>query len=271
MPFNGTGNFTLSQPAFSPGTTISSASVNSDLSDIATNGLSKCVTVDGQNTITGQLKFPNGTAAAPSFTFASDLTTGMFYIGANHLGFSAGGTQIVGFNGGNLGTGQNGNVIEVNTSSGIAYPCPVGSVLDFAGPNAPSGWLFCYGQVFNVSSYPELYVSLGSTNTYGGNGTTPFGIPDCRGRLSAGKDNMGGSAANRITAAVGNFDGTVLGGVGGQQNKVIANGNLPANIPYSDTGHFHTQFGRSLSSAGKLVQIGGSTNAQEDNQNGDFN
>lgn len=204
------------------------------------------VSADGQTTITGQLKFPNGSAAAPSHTFSSDLTTGMYYVGTKHLGFTAGGTEIVAFNANNQGSGQSGNVIEINTSTGTIYPNPVGSVIDFAGPTAPAGWLLCYGQVVNTSDYPELYVALGSTNTYGGNGTTTFGIPDCRGRASFGKDNMGGSAANRITVAGGNFDGTVLGGTGGQQNFVIAQAYLPnvnftvSGITLSDPGHTHT-------------------------------
>ncbi len=224
MPRNGNGSYVLPNPAFTPGSTISSAAVNGDLSDVAT-ALTGSVSADGQTTITGPLKFPTGTAAAPAFTFASDLTTGMYYVGTKKLGFSAGGTAAIFIDQNNVGSGQSGNQLYF---ANTAILNPVGMVTDFAGPTAPAGWLLCFGQVVNVSSYPELYVALGSTNTYGGNGTTTFGIPDCRGRATYGKDNMGGSTASRITVAGGNFDATVLGGTGGAQNSTLTTGMLPS-------------------------------------------
>ncbi len=51
-----------------------------------------------------------------------------------------------------------------------------------------------------------------------GNGTTTAALPDSRGRVSVGRDNMGGTAANRLTASgTGNpaLDGTRLGAAGG--------------------------------------------------------
>lgn len=237
MPRNGTGTFTLSQPAFVPGTTISSTSVNSDLSDIA-SGLTGSISADGQTTITGQLKFPSGTNAAPGIAFASALDTGVFFLSTKIIGITVGGTTSLFLDQNKVGTGQTGNQIYYGNA---AILNPVGMVSDFAGSTAPTGWLLCFGQILTFVAYPELAALL--TNTYGGDGVTTFGVPDCRGRVSAGKDDMGGSAASRITVAGGNFNGTTLGGTGGQQNKVIANGNLPASIPFTDTGHIHTQFG----------------------------
>lgn len=187
------------------------------------------MTIDGQNIITGQLKFPNGSAAAPSIAFASDLTTGMYYLGSKHIGFSTGGSEIVGFNGNNLGSGQSGNVLEINTPSGLISPNPVGMITDYGGGTAPPGWLFCYGQSLLVASYPELFVAI--SNTYGGDGISTFFTPDCRGRVSYGKDNMGGTPANRITVAGGNFDGTVLGNAGGGQNQTLTTAQLPVVTP----------------------------------------
>lgn len=75
MPFNGSGVFTLAQPPFAPNTTIASAPMNSDLSDIAT-GLSGVVTRNGQSPLTanmpaGGYKITNlasGAAATDSIT-----------------------------------------------------------------------------------------------------------------------------------------------------------------------------------------------------------
>lgn len=62
-----------------------------------------------------------------------------------------------------------------------------------------------------------LFDALGTT--YGvGDGSTTFNLPDMRGRTVFGVDNMGGSAANRITNAVCGITGTTLGAVGGDQN-----------------------------------------------------
>lgn len=218
MPFNGSGTFSLAQPAFVPGTTISSTAVNSDLSDIAANGLSKCLTIDGQNAPTGQISFINGTAAAPAITFTSDKTTGIYYPGAQQLGLAAGGVGGIIVNTANVGTGQNGNIL---TYANGAFPTPVGIISDFAGTVAPTGWFLCFGQAFAAASYPELAQVIGTT--YGGSSSNPL-VPDLRGRITPGVDNMGGVAANRIGTIVtdsGTIVGTTQGSTGGSATHVL--------------------------------------------------
>jgi microcystin-dependent protein len=56
----------------------------------------------------------------------------------------------------------------------------VGEIRPFAGNFAPVGWHFCDGSLLDISSYAVLYNLVGTT--YGGNGTTTFGLPDLRGR-----------------------------------------------------------------------------------------
>lgn len=41
----------------------------------------------------GTYKGPDGTAAAPAYTFGLDTDTGLYRVGANALGFTAGGTK----------------------------------------------------------------------------------------------------------------------------------------------------------------------------------
>lgn len=73
-----------------------------------------------------------------------------------------------------------------------------GTVLPFAGSTAPDGWLLCYGQAVSRTTYAVLFAVIGTT--YGiGDGSTTFNVPDLRGRVAAGKDDMGGSAAGVIT------------------------------------------------------------------------
>lgn len=226
MPRNGSGTFSLAKPPFVPGTTISSSDVNSDFSDIAT-GLTNSIATDGQTPITGQLKFPSGTALAPSHTFESALDTGMYFPTTGMLGFSAAGTAAVIFDNTRIGTGQDGAILQYGNGAIVRN---VGEVTSYAGTNAPSGWFLCYGQAVSRTGYPELFFII--STTYGsGDGTTTFNLPDLRGRAEFGKDNMGGSAANRITTAGSGVDGTTLGAAGGVQSFTITTPNLPAYTP----------------------------------------
>ncbi len=123
------------------------------------------------------------------------------------------------------------------------YGIPLGGMMPYIGSSAPSSaFVLPFGQGISRSTYATLFSLVGTT--FGsGDGSTTFNVPDLRDRAIFGLGNMGGSDAGRITAAGGNFDGTVLGNTGGAQNKVIANSNLPADIPVSDSGHTHAPAG----------------------------
>jgi microcystin-dependent protein len=56
----------------------------------------------------------------------------------------------------------------------------LGQIMLFAGNFVPKGYLPCDGSVQPISQYDALYTLLGTT--YGGDGTTTFGMPDLRGR-----------------------------------------------------------------------------------------
>lgn len=103
-----------------------------------------------------------------------------------------------------------------------------GVVLPYAGSSSPSGWLLCYGQSLLRSDYPELFANIGTT--YGSADGTHFNLPDLRGRVTAGKDNMGGSAANRITNAASGITGTTLGAAGGSETHTLTSAQIPAHI-----------------------------------------
>ena len=81
---------------------------------------------------------------------------------------------------------------------------PVGAVIAIMGNSAPANYLACDGQIVNIADYPELAsyfnVQFGSSNYFGGNGTTTFGIPDLRGEFLRGTGtnshtNQGNGAA----------------------------------------------------------------------------
>jgi microcystin-dependent protein len=103
---------------------------------------------------------------------------------------------------------------RVSDKTGVVMP--TGAVIDFAGSAAPTGWLLCYGQAVSRTTYADLFTSI--STTYGtGDGSTTFNLPDIRGRSVAGKDDMGGTSANRLTGLSGGVDGDVLGGSGGAE------------------------------------------------------
>lgn len=121
------------------------------------------------------------------------------------------------------------------------FGVPVGTLLPTFRTTAAAGYLLCYGQDISRTTYSRLWVALGSPNT--GNGTTTFTMPDLRGRTLFGKDDMGGSAASRLTTAAGNLDGATLGAAGGSQSVTLDTTMIPSHPHTSpaltDPGHIH--------------------------------
>lgn len=132
---------------------------------------------------------------------------------------------------------------------------PTASVQAFAGSTAPAGWLLCAGQAVSRSTYADLFAAIGTT--YGaGDGSTTFGLPDLRGRVIAGVDNMGGTAASRLTSAGSGVAGTTLGAAGGAETHTLTTPQMPAHT------HTMTGFtGRNTASGGSemIVSTGGAS------------
>jgi microcystin-dependent protein len=105
---------------------------------------------------------------------------------------------------------------------------PLGAVIDFWGSTVPEGFLLCAGQEISRSTYAALFAVIG-TNAGAGNGTTTFNLPDYRGRIGAGKDDMGGTAASRLTNAASGVSGATLGAAGGSQTVTLTEAQMPAH------------------------------------------
>jgi microcystin-dependent protein len=111
---------------------------------------------------------------------------------------------------------------------------PTGAVSPYAGTTEPTGWLFCRGQEVSRSTYPTLDALITTTygaytNGSGGVGTSHFRLPDLRGRVVAGQDDMGGTSANRLTGLSGGVDGDVLGAAGGAETHTLTEAQLAAH------------------------------------------
>jgi microcystin-dependent protein len=156
-----------------------------------------------------------------------------------------------------------GNAGDVLTSAGAgaepsfqtpASASPAGVVSLYAGSTEPSGWIFCGGQDVSRVTYSDLFAAIGTT--YGiGDGSTTFGIPDLRGRVGVGRDDMV-SDANRMTSGGAGIDGNTLGAAGGSETHQLTTSELASHThasgsitATSDGSHNH-QAGSSTSVAG---------------------
>lgn len=107
-----------------------------------------------------------------------------------------------------------------NGLDGAVGALPPGVVMPYAGATEPAGWLLCAGQAVSRTTYGALFAAIGTT--YGtGNGSTTFNLPDLRGRVVAGRDNMGGTAASRLTSTTITSGAETLGNVGGGQTHLL--------------------------------------------------
>lgn len=120
---------------------------------------------------------------------------------------------------------------------------PLGTILPYAGPNPPDGFLFCDGSELERTRYPELYEIIGTR--YNGtetlNGLNTYRIPDLRGRFALGRHNMdnninvptvtGGQVdaggGEPTPARVEGTEATTLASASGQSSVSLTLGNLP--------------------------------------------
>lgn len=63
---------------------------------------------------------------------------------------------------------------------------PPGSIAQFAGAVAPTGWLVCDGSAVSRTTYADLFAAIGTQ--YGtGDGSSTFNLPDGQGRSLVGQ------------------------------------------------------------------------------------
>lgn len=162
---------------------------------------------------------------------------------------------------------------SISNSGVVTVPAivPTGSVTGYAGSSAPSGWLLCDGSQQPVSTYPALDAILGTTygsrtNGSGDAGSTHFRLPDLRGRVVAGRDNMGGTAASRLTSTVLSAS-NALGATGGAQTHILTSSQIPAHSHGIDY-FYRTTFAGGGSLNGTNLEATGTVGTTRDNTGG---
>lgn len=196
------------------GETIQASQHNPPLEDLA-SAMSQRLMRSGVAPMTGALKVTDGSVGSPAIKFNSDGTTGL-YKTANGFGVSVGGTQVAEFLAGGV--------------KGARY---IGELIPYTGLSALALTVFPYGQTLSRTTYADLWefaqdeIANGNTFYNNGDGSTTFGVGDCRGRVIAGKDDMGGTSAGRLPSS-GAVTGTTLGYAGGEAIHTLTAAKLPS-------------------------------------------
>ena len=124
-----------------------------------------------------------------------------------------------------------GGTLDSTALDWVLTSTPIASMLDYSGldTKVPAGWLLCDGQELAEATYVTLFDAISTTYNTGGETGGFFRVPDARGRVAAGKDDMGGASANRLTDQTGGLNGDTLGDTGGEETHVLLEAGLPAH------------------------------------------
>jgi microcystin-dependent protein len=105
--------------------------------------------------------------------------------------------------------------IEYLFNNGVGASLPVGSITQFAGSTAPSGFLICDGSAVSRTTFESLFNVLGVA--YGeGDGSTTFNLPNLKGKIPVGYDGN-------------DTDFNTLGNTGGEKEHTLTTNELPSH------------------------------------------
>jgi microcystin-dependent protein len=107
-------------------------------------------------------------------------------------------------------------ISQSNIAAGYGL-IPTGTLLDFGGTSAPTGFLGCDGAAVSRTTYATLFTAIGTT--WGvGDGSTTFNVPNFQRRVAVGSGGSG-------TATLANS----VGSTGGAETHTLVTGEMPAH------------------------------------------
>ena len=144
---------------------------------------------------------------------------------------------------------------DASTMTSASSGIPAGILAPFAGSTAPDGWLLCDGSAVSRTTYSSLFAVIAAT--YGaGDGSTTFGLPDLRGRMAMGLDNMGGTSADVVLIE----EADTVGSKGGEEQIQLTFDQMSPHTHSTGSGIFRTdcsQCGSPLTHVGGVVESEG--------------
>lgn len=161
---------------------------------------------------------------------------------------------------------------------------PTGIVKDYVGTTAPSGYVLLSGRTIGDASsgateranadtsdlYTLLWNSMANAEAAvstgrGASAAADFAahktiaLPDARGRVIVGKDNMGGTTASRITSAGSGVVGTTLGVAGGAETHTLTESQLASHTHGAGSYLVTVKNGSSLGQEGYYTDASSAT------------
>jgi microcystin-dependent protein len=189
---------------------------------------------DGLELVDGTLNATGGGGAAPAGTGFARVTSGVWDTPAELSGdvtTSGGFSTTLSATGVSAGTYTSVTVDTKGRVTGGTNPTlatvPSGTLIDFAGTSAPTGYLACDGSAVSRTTYSALFAVI-STTWGAGDGSTTFNLPDFRRRASVGS---GGSGTGTLGNAVGN--------TGGAETHTLSTTEMPSHT-HNVAGKFRT-------------------------------
>ena len=143
------------------------------------------------------------------------------------------------------------------TPAALADAVPTGTIIDFAGPRVPAGWLLCDGRAVSRTTYARLWTAIG--DWWGaGDGSTTFHLPDLRRHVRMGS---GGTASATI--------GNTVGWRAGSETHTLTAAEMPSHThgdgslsARSAGSHTHGDGSLATATAGSHTHGDGSLSAQ---------
>lgn len=184
----------------------------------------------------------------------------------------------------------------VAAAGGDSFATGMGMALH--GTTVPSGWILADGRTIGDGSsgatnranadcqnlFTEFWNSYANTElaVSGGRGANAaadwaahktIGVPDIRSRVVAGKDDMGGTTASRLTSGGSGITGTTLGASGGTETHTLTTAELASHSHTMGVGlslaggaFVNTYSGDSSAGGAQSTVAAGSGNAHQNTQ-----